>query len=320
MLYWKEGPLEYQLITSKNTPTEPRKAALNLMAKFQRRCREKFAALAVSETGRDVQYKGMLAVLSASPPGKLAWFPASTEESLGGWPLGVKPTEISEEESSSLSRLRAEEWCEMLRPGGVVERDQCKFFVSSVFGLWEHEVRKPIADLFDVPFSAITCELMGDIRLVRNDLVHEDGRISKKGGEERTPFLRELWGVEAVSGEHWHITFQMIQALMRQIASIHAKVGFPLTRDPTGLDDLAKLSELQLSEEVIGSFLLALGVTIATSTPVSQQSFFDALRGNIENMTHAVGAYSNTEKESLKELPSIVAEIARDKSPMIRRP
>lgn len=205
MLYWTDGPLEYQLITSKNTPTEPRKTALNLMAKFQGRCREKFAALVVSETGREIQHKGMLAVLTASPPGKLAWFPASTEESPGGWPPGVKPVEISEEESSRLSKIRAKEWCEMLSPGGVVERDQCGFFLSSVFSLWEHEVRKPIADLFGVPSYAITCELMGDIRLVRNDLVHKNGRISKEGGEERTPFLRDLWGVEAVSGEHWHI-------------------------------------------------------------------------------------------------------------------
>lgn len=288
------------------------------MEKFQRRCRERFAALAVSETGREIQHKGMLAVLSASPPGKLAWFPASTEESPGGWPPGVKPVEISEEESSRLSRLRAEEWCEMLRPGGVVERDQCKFFLSSVFSLWEHEVRKPIADLFSVPSYAITCELMGDIRLVRNDLEHKNGRISKEGGEERTPFLRELWGVEAVSGERWHITYQMIQGLMRQIASIHVKVGFPLTKGPTGLDSLTKVNELKLSEEVVGAFLLALGVTVASSTPDSQQSFLDALRVNIENMTQAAGAHSNAEKECLRELHSIVVDITRDNSPMIQ--
>ena len=230
----------------------------------------------------------------------------------------MKPVEISEEESSRLSKIRAEEWCEMLSPGGVVERDQCEFFLSSVFSLWEHEVRKPIADLFGVPSYAITCDLMGDIRLVRNDLVHKNGRISKEGGEERTPFLRDLWGVEAVSGEHWHITFQMSQALMRQIASIHVKVGFSLTKGPAGLDELAKVCELQLSEEVIGAFLLALGVTVAASTPGSQQSFLDALRANIENMTRAAGAHSNAEKESLRELHSIVAEITRDKSPMIQ--
>ena len=318
LLYWTDGPLEYQLITSEKTPAEPRKAALELIAEFQSRCREKFAALVVSETGREIQHKSMLALLRTSPPGKLAGFPVSLKESPGGWPPGVNPVGISEQESSRLSRIRAEEWCEMLRPGGVVERDQCKFFLSSVFSLWEHDVRKPIARIFDVPPYAITCDLMGDIRLVRNDFEHNDGMVSKEGGEERTPFLRELWGIEVVSAEYWQITSQMIQALMRQIASIHIKVGFPLTKDPTGLDELTKLSEVPLTEEAIGVFLLALGVTVATSTPDSQQYFLDALKENIENMTQAAGAHSNPEKESLRELHSIVAEITADKSPMIQ--
>ena len=313
MLYWTDGPLEYQLITSKKTPAEPRKAALNLIAEFQRRCREKFAAVVVSETGREIQHKEMLAVLRASPPGKLAGFPTASEESPGGWPPGVKPVGISEEECSRRSRIRAEEWCEMLRPGGVVERDHCKFFLSSVFSLREHDVRKPIADLFGVPSYAITCDLMGDIRRVRNDFEHKDGRISK-----RTPFLRELWGDEAVSAKHWHITSQMLQALMKQIASIHIKVGFPLTKGPTSLDELTKLSKVPLTKEAIGAFLLALGVTVATSTPDSQQSFLDALGENIENMAQAAGAHSNAEKESLRELHRVVAEITRDKSPMIQ--
>ena len=318
MLYWTDGPLEYGLITSENASAEAREAAVDLIEEFQKRCREKFAALVVSETGRTFQHKRMIEVLSESPSGKLAGFPASTEDSPGGWPPGVKPEGISEQESSRLSRIRAEEWCEMLRPGGVVERDQCKFFLSSVFSLWEHDVRKPFADLFTVPSYAITCDLIGDIRLVRNDFEHSNGRISKEGGEGRTPFLRDLWGVEAVSGEHWHITYQMIQALMRQIASIQIKIGFLLTEGPTGLPELNKLSEVRLTDETIGAFLFALGVTVATSSPESQRSFLDALRVNIENMTRAVGAHSNAEKEFLRELHSMVAEIARDKSPMMQ--
>ena len=74
----------------------------------------------------------------------------------------------------------------------------------------------------------------------------------------------------------------MIEALMRQIASIHIKVGFPLTKGSTGRDDLDKLSELRITEEAIGAFLLALGGTVATSTPDSQQSFLDSLGENIE--------------------------------------
>ena len=79
-------------------------------------------------------------------------------------------------------------------PGGVVERDHCKFFLSSVFSLWEHDVRKPIADLFGVPPYAITCELMGDIRIVRNDFEHNDGRIPRKEVQNARHFC-ESFGV-----------------------------------------------------------------------------------------------------------------------------
>ena len=93
-------------------------------------------------------------------------------------------------------------------------------FVVLVYALWEENYRQKIADAIGVAKDAIACNLMGELRHVRNWIVH-DNSVAPHDGRTKCPMLTQLW--EFAPGE-LAITDKMLHPLMEQINALRVKV------------------------------------------------------------------------------------------------
>lgn len=67
--------------------------------------------------------------------------------------------------------------------------------------------------------TQVRCDLMGDLRRVRNDIIHDQGRISTK---HDLPFVSQFWKVE---GDEWQFLGEDMRHLMDQISSLQVLVA-----------------------------------------------------------------------------------------------
>lgn len=91
--------------------------------------------------------------------------------------LGKSSPELIENEiipSLSVDQVMAA--CE---PGGWLDCWLSDSWITLVFARWENYYRPSFAELFDVTANSISSEVMGDIRLLRNDVVHHSGLASE---------------------------------------------------------------------------------------------------------------------------------------------
>ena len=59
---------------------------------------------------------------------------------------------------------------ECLKSGGVFEDQNAKAFLVTILHRWDEHFRPSIARLLSVGPNAVQCDLMGDLRIVRNAL------------------------------------------------------------------------------------------------------------------------------------------------------
>jgi hypothetical protein len=67
-----------------------------------------------------------------------------------------------------------------LGPGGPSQRLIGQMCVVLIFSLWEDRFRARIARSMGRPKNALELPVMGDVRLLRNDVVHHDGKMTRR--------------------------------------------------------------------------------------------------------------------------------------------
>ena len=79
----------------------------------------------------------------------------------------------------------------------------------------DDEVRHRIGQALGLPKDDIRCTLMGEVRLLRNLIVHENGVVPDRFS---APLLSRIWG--GIRTQYLVITDRMVHALTEQFNAI----------------------------------------------------------------------------------------------------
>ena len=109
----------------------------------------------------------------------------------GNAPVSI---ELSENDPTDHVRTRflGSEAIEMFSSEGRFERLQARFLVISIFTEWESVTRRKIATLLGVKLDDVKSDFLGDLRLLRNWLLHKDGDAEGKYFNSAAGLARHL--------------------------------------------------------------------------------------------------------------------------------
>ena len=122
---------------------------------------------------------------------------------------------------STIVQMSQKEFLEALREGGEFERQHAKAFVVFVYHSWDEYFRQRIARLMSVSQSQVECTLMGDIRQVRNLIIHKKSLVPRNFSTKLT-LLSQIWDLEPGDLK---ITEKMLHSFMEQLNAIRVEVN-----------------------------------------------------------------------------------------------
>lgn len=120
---------------------------------------------------------------------------------------------------STIATLRQGEFLDAMNEGGEFENLRNQALLVMIYHRWDEVYRLRISRAFEVRKNEVHCVLMGDIRLVRNVIVHENAVVT---GELGCRFLERIWSPVALG--QLRISDAMIHALMEQLNAIQVEV------------------------------------------------------------------------------------------------
>ena len=124
---------------------------------------------------------------------------------------------------STIASMGQGELLESLEKGGAFEDQHAKALIVVIFHLWEEYYRPSIATALTVKHDQVESSLMGDIRLVRNLIIHAKSMIPDEFST-RLELLPKIWSLEP--GELKN-TEEMVHSWMEQLNAIHLRITDP---------------------------------------------------------------------------------------------
>ena len=125
--------------------------------------------------------------------------------------------------NSTIAQMTQGELLQSVEEGGVFENYQAKSLIVMLFHLWDERYRPEIADALGVQQQQVECDLLGDVRLVRNIIIHKKS-VVPDGFSDQVSFLAQIWDFHP--GE-LRISSQMIHSFMEQLNAAKLRIVFP---------------------------------------------------------------------------------------------
>lgn len=172
-----------------------------LLAEFRARCQELYVSFSVANIGLAEQRTQFIAKLPRGTYGTIGF--VSREADFASPPL-----------SHSVPQMSIDQYIKAMEPDGEFVQYQNKTLLVFIYQTWEDYIRPQIAKLYSVDVTQVRCDLMGEIRHVRNDIIHRQGRIPLK---RELPMLRQILNVER--GE-WEFAGEDMRHILDQICSL----------------------------------------------------------------------------------------------------
>lgn len=177
----------------------------DLVEEFQRRVHEYF-------TGYVFSQKGMELVVNSLPE------PNGPEQHIT---IGVGPPE----NGVALARLNYNEVRRDASLEGAYLDRIAKSLLVLVYAEWDEVTRARVAESFGVKTKMVTSDLMGDLRHVRNWIVHNKSVVDKNAGK-----LKLLnWGLEV--GQVLTVNKERMEVFMRQINHMLVQIDLENEQD-----------------------------------------------------------------------------------------
>lgn len=192
-LYWTGGGPEMSL----KGVADPAKGE-SLLTEFRNLCHRHYAAQSVAILG----LKQLRDSCSSLPEGGTIGF-ISRPSDFETPPL-----------SPSIPQLDLAQYKVSLEEDGDFTQHQYKTLLVFIYQTWEDYIRPGIAKLYGVHRNDVRCHLMGDLAQVRNDIIHNRGRVTRDKG---LPFLSQIWPPK---GDEWIFSLDHMRDLMDQICSL----------------------------------------------------------------------------------------------------
>ena len=121
---------------------------------------------------------------------------------------------------STIAKLTQGELLDALAESGDFEDRQNRALLVMLYHRWDEWYRHRAANALGVAKNDIRCTLMGEVRLLRNVIVHENGIVSEKFS---APLLSWIW--DGIPPGYLVITDNMVHALMEQLNAIRVNAG-----------------------------------------------------------------------------------------------
>lgn len=109
---------------------------------------------------------------------------------------------------------------EKLKPEGEFENQLSKMLIVFIYYLWDDNFRDKIADSLSISKNQVECDLMGDIRHIRNSIIHKNSDIRQED-LNHLKMLSQIWDIKPGK---LVISENMIHSLMEQINALYVKI------------------------------------------------------------------------------------------------
>lgn len=204
-------PAEVDLRPPERASAEATAAARTELEAFGSDCHEQYMVFALN-----VELRGQI---PRSKRFQCLWDPERSDILLS---VGTGPPATEYVPGSrTFAAMRQGKFLDAVLKGGDFGCRDANAFIVFVYSLWEHRCRREIARLFDVEIHDVRCPLMGDLRSVRNALLHAGWRVRKED-RKKMEVLPLLWG--EIPEEPLRISAHMVNLLMEQINALRVEI------------------------------------------------------------------------------------------------
>lgn len=207
-LYWRGGQFQVGIRHPSGASQASVSQALKVLKEFRDACQKQYAAFNGLVNGRPLAYKRFRQLLNPVDADRLF--------SIGS----ASPGSEQSPGKSVIVQMNQGEFLESLKEGGAFEQQHAKAFVVFIYHLWEENYRQRIANAMSVSKDRVDCALMGDIRRVRNVIIHDDSVVTKNF-PCKLKLLSQIWDLNP--GE-LRITEKMLHSCMEQLNAIRIQI------------------------------------------------------------------------------------------------
>ncbi len=127
------------------------------------------------------------------------------------------PDQDQEVGKSTIAYVKMSDLLKAGKPNGIFHRNIWGSHIVTIYQRWEDYSRGRIAKIFGVKRNSVQCTVMGEVRDLRNIIVHRNGRIDE---EKSLPTL----GWELM-GEELNIDAEGIHSIAEQTQNMIVRVG-----------------------------------------------------------------------------------------------
>jgi hypothetical protein len=129
-------------------------------------------------------------------------------------------------------------------PGGINQRQLSYSVIVFIFTYWEDEIRPRLAAAADVEIMDVKSEIMGDLRCIRNSILHTKGVFTPEW-HRKLVVLKDCF----VVGQQIEISYELMHQIFVKIKQGCAKLIFRwLGVDTGGRFDIDQLKELAIQK------------------------------------------------------------------------
>lgn len=205
-LYWTNGPMRVRIKHSADTPEANVTASIRVLDEFRFQCQRLYVAFNGMVNGRS----RMLEHWQGQNVSRSNNLSIGTQFPDGEQRIGM----------STIAVITFGEFFDGMVDGGEFDQLSTKAMLVFIYTLWEETTRGNIADTLQVKRSQVRCDLMGDMRHLRNFIVHPSEK-TKQEYARGAAFLPEIWPAFPEDGT---ISASMVHALMEQLNAIIVEI------------------------------------------------------------------------------------------------
>lgn len=133
--------------------------------------------------------------------------------------------------------VTAENFIEENSPGGTNQRQLSYSVIVFIYTYWEDEIRPRLAKAAGEGKKSVTSDIMGDLRCIRNSILHTKGVFTPEW-HEKLVVLKDCFAVD----EQIEISYELMHQIFVKIKQGCAKLIFEwLGVDPEGRFDIDQL-------------------------------------------------------------------------------
>jgi hypothetical protein len=191
---------------------------------------------------------------------------------------------------NALARMKLVDVIEYSKADGVFSDAIAKSLLIRVYAEWEERHRALIAKEFNVPTDQVGCDLMGDLRIIRNWIVHKKSVV--QGNVSKLAVLS--WRL--AKGTEFFVTKAMFQEFMTELNRMVVAVGGFEAQFP---EELQGHWDLDPPESETSELSIHIGATAISGSTAE-------ILSRVRRISNAPSAWSMT----LTQLGSSVIEVS----------